>query len=250
MNVSNNYNNMNININNSNNNDFINNCSLNSCCCPSCGEPAGNNFKGSGKDYESFICLKCGKHQSVANYYKCKICNGIFCNKCPQLNDRILASCPSFRELAGKNFLGSGDNTECFDCLKCGKHQSIKSYYKCKICKGIFCTNCPFNNNRDRNNYINKIYSCPACGEPSGKNFCGSGDKTECFDCLKCGKHQSIKSYYKCKICNGIFCNKCPFNNNILKNYFNNYNSNNCASCPACGEPSGNNFCGSGDETE
>jgi len=78
MNVSNNYNNMNININNSNNNDFINNCSLNSCCCPSCGEPAGNNFKGSGKDYESFICLKCGKHQSVANYYKCKICNGIF----------------------------------------------------------------------------------------------------------------------------------------------------------------------------
>ena len=59
--ISNNYSNMNVPINISNNNDFINNCSLNSCCCPSCGEPAGKNFNGSGEDYESFICLKCGK---------------------------------------------------------------------------------------------------------------------------------------------------------------------------------------------
>ena len=55
------------------NNFFNNNNYSNNCCCPSCGEPAGKNFKGSGSDYESFICLKCGNHQSVANYYKCNI---------------------------------------------------------------------------------------------------------------------------------------------------------------------------------
>jgi hypothetical protein len=31
------------------------------CCCPSCGEPAGQNFKGSGNKQITFNCLKCGK---------------------------------------------------------------------------------------------------------------------------------------------------------------------------------------------
>ena len=107
--------------------------------------------------------------------------------------------------------------------------------------------NTNFYNNNSSNFNFNKVTvlssgACwPSCGEPSGNNFCGSGDKTECFDCLKCGEHQSIKSYYNCKICKGIFCANCPFNNNILNNNFNNNYNNNFASCPACGEPSGNN---------
>ncbi len=44
-------------------------------------------FKGSGSDYESFTCLKCEKQQSVANYYKCNKCNGIFCSQCPFNNN-------------------------------------------------------------------------------------------------------------------------------------------------------------------
>ena len=51
--------------------------------CPSCGEQAGRMFKGSGNDYDSFQCLKCGESQSVANYYKCNNCQGIFCYNCP-----------------------------------------------------------------------------------------------------------------------------------------------------------------------
>ena len=56
---------------------------INGCSCPACGELSGKNFKGSGDNWESFICLKCGEHQSVANYYKCNICQGLFCYKCP-----------------------------------------------------------------------------------------------------------------------------------------------------------------------
>ena len=51
--------------------------------CPACGKPAGIEFKGSGKNYESFKCLKCGKNQSVSNYYKCDNCQALFCYKCP-----------------------------------------------------------------------------------------------------------------------------------------------------------------------
>ena len=61
----------NTNINNSNFN-IINRQFSNTCCCPSCGEPAGAKFKGSGEDYESFICLSCGEQQSVANYINAK----------------------------------------------------------------------------------------------------------------------------------------------------------------------------------
>ena len=162
------------------------------------------------------------------------------------------ASCPSCNEPSGNNFMGSGDKTEYFDCLKCGEHQSGKTYYHCKICNGIFCTQCPFNNYRilknNYNNNSNNFASCPACGEPSGNNFRGSGDKTEYFDCLKCGKHQSGKTYYHCKKCNGIFCAKCPFNNNNINK--NNFMNKSLYSCPACGEPSGKLFKGSGDKTE
>ena len=117
---------------------------INGCSCPACGELSGNNFKGSGKDYESFIYLKCGENQSVANYYKCNICNGIFCSQCPYLNDRIFAFCPSYGKPAGKKFKGSGKDYESFICLKCGENQSVANYYKCYICQGLFCYKCPF----------------------------------------------------------------------------------------------------------
>jgi len=117
---------------------------INGCSCPACGELSGNNFKGSGKDYESFIYLKCGENQSVANYYKCNICNGIFCSQCPYLNDRIFAFCPSCGQPAGKKFKGSGKDYESFICLKCGENQSVANYYKCYICQGLFCYKCPF----------------------------------------------------------------------------------------------------------
>ena len=127
--------NMNNNFNYPNNNNFVNKNNNNknyssTCSCPSCGEPAGRNFKGSGEDYESFNCLKCGENQSVANYYKCNICNGIFCSKCPfnnsnnnnynrinRNNNNILYSCPACGEPAGSNFKGSGSNYESFICL-------------------------------------------------------------------------------------------------------------------------------------
>ena len=149
--ISNNINNMNVNVNNynnnTNNNVCVNNFSSNNCCCPSCGEPAGNNFKGSGTDYESFTSLKCGESQSEANYYKCKKCNGIFCSQCPKRNDGILAFCPSCGERAGNEFKGSFKDYESFNCLKCGMSQSVANYYKCKKCQGIFCYNCPFVHN-------------------------------------------------------------------------------------------------------
>ena len=51
--------------------------------CPSCGHPLKNNFESSGTDTETFNCFKCGQYQSYTNYYKCMICNSIFCQKCP-----------------------------------------------------------------------------------------------------------------------------------------------------------------------
>ena len=254
--ISNNINNMNVNVNNynnnTNNNVYMNNFSSNNCCCPSCGEPAGNNFKGSGTDYESFTCLKCGESQSVANYYKCKKCNGIFCSQCPFNNNKIRnnftninnsknnsCSCPSCGEPAGNNFKGSGSDYESFTCLKCGESQSVANYYKCNKCNGIFCSQCPFNNNNKIRNYNNNLYSCPSCGEPAGNKFKGSGKDYESFTCLKCGKEQSVANYYKCNNCNGIFCSQCPKRNDGI-----------LAICPSCGERAGNNFRGSGKNYE
>ena len=108
--------------------------------CPACNEPAGNNFKGGGKQY--FDCLKCGEHQSGKNCFICKICNGIFCYDCPHKKYENLAICPSCSEPAGYNFKGGGQ--QYFDCLKCGKHQSGKNCFKCKVCNGIFCYKCPY----------------------------------------------------------------------------------------------------------
>ena len=140
MHFTNNYNNM----NSSNNNGFINNFPLTNCCCPSCGEPAGINFQGSGEDYDAFNCLKCGKNQAAANYYKCEICYGIFCSQCPKKKDGKLARCPSCGEMAGNSFQGSGEDYDSFDCLKCGKTQCAVNYYKCNVCRGMFCYYCPF----------------------------------------------------------------------------------------------------------
>ena len=76
----------------------------------------------------------------------CNKCRGIFCSQCPDLNDGIFAKCPSCGEPAGRKFKGSGKDYESFNCLKCGKSQSVSNYYKCNNCQGIFCYNCPFNN--------------------------------------------------------------------------------------------------------
>ena len=236
-----------------NNNFFNNNNYSNNCCCPSCGEPAGKNFKGSGSDYESFICLKCGNHQSVANYYKCNICNGIFCSQCPfnnysnnnynriNRNNNNSYSCPACGEPAGSNFKGSGSDYESFTCLKCGEKQSVANYYKCNNCNRIFCSQCPSKNNYRNNSFKknNTLYSCPACGEPAGRNFKGSGKDYESFFCLKCGNHQSVANYYMCNKCRGIFCSQCPdLNDGIF------------AKCPSCGEPAGRKFKGSGKDYE
>ena len=140
--------------------------------------------------------------------------------------------CPVCFEPLGNNFYGSGKNTDYFDCLKCGDHQSGKTYFFCDICNSIFCTKCPFKN-------YNTKYSCPVCGENIGNRFQSSGKKTDYFDCLKCGDHQSGKNYFFCRICNSIFCYKCPY-----KNYKTKY------SCPICGQIIGNKFYGSGTKTE
>ena len=112
--------------------------------CPSCGEPLGNNFKSSGTSTETFNCFRCGQYQSYSNYYKCRICNGIFCQKCPQSNYTFFDKCPLCGESAGNKFKASGTCTETFNCFKCGQYQSYTNYYKCSICKGIFCQKCPF----------------------------------------------------------------------------------------------------------
>ena len=110
--------------------------------CPSCGEPLGNNFQSSGTDTETFNCFKCGQYKSYTNYYKCMICNSIFCQNCPQYNNIFLVKCPLCGESAGNKFKASGTDTETFNCFKCGQYQSYKNYYKCMICNGIFCQKC------------------------------------------------------------------------------------------------------------
>lgn len=180
--------------------------------CPSCGEQAGNNFHGSGHNTEYFDCLKCGQHQNGKTYFQCDLCKGIFCYRCPQKkthinnynynkNNLINTSCPACGEPAGKNFKGNG--WEYFNCLKCGEKQNGKNCYKCKICKGIFCFNCP-------NQKYSNFAKCPSCGEPAGKNFSGNG--WEYSNCLKCGEAQHGKNCFKCKECKGKFCYKCPYN--------------------------------------
>ena len=173
------------------------------CYCPSCGATPGINFKGSGTKSIDYICLKCGKKKS-GNYYKCNICNSIFCYKCPfnLNNNNIKYSCPACNESAGENFKGYSDYRS-YNCLKCGKFQKSSGYYLCKNCNGMFCYKCPQLHNEN-------IASCPSCGAKVGINFKGSGTNSIDYNCLKCGKTKS-SSYYKCFICNGIFCYKCPF---------------------------------------
>jgi hypothetical protein len=114
------------------------------CCCPSCGEPAGQNFKGSGNKQITFNCLKCGKKKEKENYFECNQCNCIFCNKCPQIKYDSTAACPSCGELAGENFQGVGNSKLTFNCLKCGKKKEKENYYECNKCNSIFCIQCPY----------------------------------------------------------------------------------------------------------
>ena len=202
--------------------------------CPSCGEPLGNNFKSSGNDTQYYDCFKCGNRQSGKNYYGCKKCNSVFCYKCPQLNHDNFISCPFCGEVPGNNFKGSGFDTQYYDCFNCGNRQSGSHYYECKKCNCVFCYKCPQLNNN------NKFISCPSCGETFGNNFKGSRFNTQYFDCFNCGNRQSGSIYFGCKKCNCVFCYKCPQLNN--KNKF--------LSCPTCGETFGNNFKGSGFDTQ
>ena len=134
-------------------------------------------------------------------------------------------SCPSCGEIAGENFKGSGKNQASFFCLKCGNGYN-ENYFCCAKCNSIFCSQCPYKNNTN-------LASCPSCGETSGGRFKGSGINKASFFCLKCGIGYN-ENYFCCAKCNSIFCSQCPY-----KNY------TNLASCPSCGELSGENFKGS-----
>ena len=117
------------------------------------------NSKGQVIKKEHFDCLKCGEYQVGQSYFKCKICNSIFCSICPYKNDGLGCNCPACGEKAGNFFQGSGYDNEHFDCLKCGEYQNGKTYFKCKKCKGIFCYKCPQNSNSN-NNYKNRGDKC------------------------------------------------------------------------------------------
>ncbi len=199
--------------------------------CPSCGHPLGNNFESSGTYTKTFNCFECGQYKNDKNYYKCRICNGIFCQNCPQYNNTFLNRCPLCGQSAGNNFKASGTDTETFKCFNCGQYQNNRIYYKCMICNGIFCQNCP------KHNGIS--VKCPLCGESAGYNFKASGTDTETFNCFICGQYQNYTNYYKCRTCNGIFCQKCP---QSVCSYF--------AKCPLCFESVGNNFKASGTDTD
>ena len=205
--------------------DIVQNKS-NQNCCPACREAIGENFKGSGSETESFICLKCGESHISTNYFKCKICNGIFCVKCLYFKVTREYSCPSCQEKIGEKFKGSGSEKESFDCLKCGKKYYSKNYFKCDKCDGIFCYKCPQPQEED-----NILTQCPACGELAGNKFNGNYNNLY-VDCLKCGKYLTGVCF-KCKTCNGVFCYNCP--NKKYENF---------ASCPNCNEPAGNYFKG------
>ena len=73
------------------------------------------------------------------------------------------------------------------------------------------------NTNMTNTNYINRNFnnnfrscSCPACGEPAGKNF--KGINSRCFKCFKCSS-LLIKMGFKCNNCEGIFCYNCSYTN-------------------------------------
>ena len=153
--------------------------------------------------------MECGRERDYETYYKCNICNSLFCPECPHRGYYYESCCPSCGEPAGKNFGGRGPAY--FQCMECGKEKESLGCYKCKICKGIFCNRYPKGKNPLRKRYKNrktKAY-CPSCGEPAGKNFGGEG--MDYFTCMKCGKGMESLSCYKCKICNGVFCSDCPF---------------------------------------
>ena len=219
---------------------------INFISCPSCGEPFGKNFISSGLSTEYFNCFRCKQYQNNEIYYKCKICNAVFCRKCPQSRYDNFAKCPFCYELAGNNFKASGFSTEYFNCFKCGSSQNNESYYKCKNCNAFFCIKCPLNtyenvnyNKVNVNKQLINFISCPSCGEPFGKNFISSGLSTEYFNCFRCKQYQNNEIYYKCKICNAVFCRKCP------QSRYDNF-----AKCPFCYELAGNNFKASGFSTE
>ena len=154
------------------------------------------------------------------NYYECNICNSIFCYKCSfNINNNIKYYCPACNESAGENFKGYSNDYKSYNCLKCGKFQNSSGYYLCKNCNGMFCYKCPQLHNEN-------IALCPACNESAGKKFiCKYGKNSIDYNCLKCGKKKS-GIYYKCNICNGIFCYKCPFINPSNEYNSNHYNDN------------------------
>ena len=122
----------------------INKQLINYISCPSCGEPFGKNFISSGLSTEYFTCFRCLQRQYDKNYYKCKICNAVFCYKCPQSRYDNLAICPFCGELAGNKFKASGFKNDYFNCFKCGNRQYGANYYKCENCNAFFCNECPF----------------------------------------------------------------------------------------------------------
>ena len=105
------------------------------------------------------------------------------------------------------NLVNSGEDTDFFNCRKCGEYQNKKHYFKCRNCGSKFCTRCP------ENNYNRPNYGCPLCGERflEGRgNFVNSGEDTDFFNCRQCGQYQNKKHYFKCRNCGGKFCTRCP----------------------------------------
>ena len=215
------------------------------CCCPLCGEEfLKGRFFNSGEDTDYFNCRQCGQYQNQKYYFKCGNCRSKFCTTCPKKSNYIPDfSCPLCGEefARGKgNLVNSGEDTDYFNCRKCGQYQNQKHYFKCKNCKSKFCTRCP------ENNTIVPNCSCPLCGEQFSRgrgNLVNSGEDTDYFNCRKCGQYQNQKHYFKCRNCGSKFCTKCPENNYRIPNY----------GCPICGEQffeGRGNFVNSGEDTD